>query len=183
MSGRVTFINHATALIQIDGTNILTDPVYSFSISYFLPRFKKPGIPLKELPPIDIILISHDHYDHLNLRTLRRLQRRHQARIILSKGNGKYAARVGFEKIDELDWGDSITDDGVKITAVPARHFSGRKPWGRNGSVYAGFVIEKNGKSVYFAGDTAYDNFFADLGKRFSLDVALLPIGAYKPND
>lgn len=181
MGGRVTFINHATVLIQLGGTNILTDPVYSRSISYFLPRLKSPGIRFDDLPPIHMILISHNHYDHLNLRTLRKLRRNHHSGIVVSKGNGRYARRTGFEAIHELRWGDSVRENGVTVTAVPARHFSGRTLWDRNKSVYAGYIIEMDGTTVYFAGDTAYDGFFAELGKNFSIDVALLPIGAYKP--
>lgn len=181
MSDRIIFINHATVLIELNGTRILTDPVFSFSISFFLPRLKSPGISLENLPPIDLILVSHNHYDHLNLRSLRRLAKSHQARVIMTRGNGSYPRRAGFDSIDELDWGDSVTHGGLTITCVPAKHFSGRTLWDRNKSVYGGFVIESKEKAVYFAGDTAYGSFLKELGTRFSLDVALLPIGAYKP--
>ena len=183
MSDSITFINHATVLIQLNGTTILTDPVFSFSVSYFLPRFKKPGIALKDLPPVDIILISHNHYDHLNLRSLRRLARRSSSRVVLTRGNASYARRAGFTDITELDWWEEAQLEEIVVTCVPAKHFSGRKPWDRNKSVYGGYVIQSDDKSVYFAGDTAYHGFLGELGEKFSLDVALLPIGAYKPHN
>ena len=181
MLNRVTFINHATVLLEMDGMKILTDPVYSRSISYFLPRLKRPGIPFDELPQIDVILISHNHYDHMNLRTLRKLKQRHQSRIVVPRGNAEYAFRCGFDRVDELHWWEALRFDEGTITCVPAKHFSGRKPWDRNTSAYGGYVVESNRKTVYFAGDTAYDSFFTRLGATFSIDVALLPIGAYKP--
>lgn len=100
----VTFINHATVLIEMDGIRILTDPVFSFSVSYFLPRLQKPGIPLSDLPPIDLLLISHNHYDHLNMRSLRRLRRRNQSVVCFPRGDGHYGTRAGFQHIVELSW-------------------------------------------------------------------------------
>lgn len=183
MPNRITFINHATVLIQFDERTILTDPVYSFSVSYFLPRLKKPGIPLDKLPRIDLVAISHNHYDHLNFRTLRRLRRRDQPRIVVSNGDGRYARRLGFELIHELKWWEEADLAGIKVTSVPAVHASGRTPWSRNRSAAGGYVFESGGKSVYFAGDTAPGEFLDELAKRFSLTAALLPIGAYKPHE
>ncbi|MEX2116624.1 MAG: MBL fold metallo-hydrolase [Bacteroidota bacterium] len=178
----VTFINHATVLIELNGIRILTDPVYSFSVSYFLPRLKKPGIPFIKLPPIDVVAISHDHYDHLNLRTLRRISRAHRASILLPRGLASFGRRTGFDEMRELAWWETLEHRGLSITCVPARHFSGRTPWARNRSKPSGYVFEAGGASVYFAGDTAYGEVFSELGQRFSLDIALLPIGAYKPH-
>lgn len=182
MNNRVTFINHATVLIELNGIRILTDPVYSLSVSYFLPRLQKPGVPFDLLPPIDIVAISHDHYDHLNLKTLRRIRRAHRPVFIAPEGLGKFAGRLAFSESQELHWWEKTLHRGVAVTCVPAKHFSGRTPFDRNRSLPAGFVFEVNGKTVYFAGDTAYDDFFKELKSRFSMDVALLPIGAYKPH-
>lgn len=181
MPDRITFINHATVLIQFGQRAILTDPVYSFSVSYFLPRLKKPGIPFNGLPAIDLVAISHNHYDHLNFRTLRSLRRRDQPGVLVSSGDGRYARRLGFDRIHEMNWWEETELDGIKIISVPAAHFSGRTPWSRNRSAAGGYVFESNGKAIYFAGDTAPGKFFEDLALRFSLTVALLPIGAYKP--
>jgi len=183
MPNRITFINHATVLIQFGKTVILTDPVYSWSVSYFLPRLKKPGIPFNSLPSVDLIAVSHNHYDHLNFRTLRRLRRRNQCAIVMAQGDGRYARRLGFDRIHELKWWENVELNGITITAVPAVHFSGRTPWSRNRSAASGYVFQSNGKSVYFAGDTAGGDFLDELASRFSLTVALLPIGAYKPHD
>ncbi len=181
MPDRITFINHATVLVELGGATILTDPVYSFSISYFLPRLKRPGIPFDSLPSIDIVAVSHNHYDHLNFRTLRKLGRRDHPSMVVSSGDGRYARRLGFDPIHELQWWESVKEGNVRITCVPARHASGRTPWNRGRSKASGYVFEADGKAVYFSGDTAPGYFFSDIGKRFSLDVALLPIGAYKP--
>jgi len=183
MPNRITFINHATVLIQFGGKAILTDPVYSFSISYFLPRLKRPGIGFDDLPHIDLVAISHNHYDHLNFRTLRRLRRRDQPTIVVSSGDAPYAERLGFGQIHELKWWEEMEFDGIKVTSVPAAHFTGRTPWSRNRSAAGGYVFESNGKSVYFAGDTASGDFLDELASRFSLTAAMLPIGAYKPHD
>jgi len=183
MPNRITFINHATVLIQFGQKAILTDPVYSLSVSYFLPRLKRRNRYEIDLPAIDLVTISHNHYDHLNFRTLRRLRRQHQPAIVVSRGDARYARRLGFDRIHELQWWEEAELDGMKITSVPAAHFTGRTPWSRNRSAAGGFVFQADGKAVYFAGDTASGDFLEDLASRFSLNVALLPIGAYKPHD
>lgn len=180
-SNKITFINHATVLVQLDGINILTDPVYSRTVSFFLFRFKPPGLPFEQLPPPHHILISHNHYDHLNLKTLRRLRRAHTPSIIFPRGIAKYGRRTGFSAISELDWWDTFETERLKITCVPAKHFSGRMLWDYNRSLACGYVIQTPRATVYYAGDTAYSDFFKEIAERFSIDVALLPIGAYKP--
>ncbi len=179
----VTFINHASVLIQFDGVNILTDPIYSRTVGFVIPRLRRPGIPFKELPRIDLIVISHDHFDHLNLRTLRKLRRDHHPTIVLPEGLGKYGRTKGFSSVAEMKVWQKLECDDVTITCVPAIHGGGRFPWSRVDAQPCGFVLEQNNASVYFAGDTGNSGHFKEIGKRFSLDVALLPIGAYKPYD
>lgn len=181
MSDSITLINHATVLIQLGGVNILTDPIYSWTVSYLFPRLQKPGIPFNDLPPIDYILISHSDYDHLNMKTLRRLARRGNSTIILPKGIGSYGQRAGFSKVVEMSHWEKFEDGGTNITCVPVKHVSKRKPGRAETNACAGFVVEKDNRSVYFAGDTAYAEFFSEIGSRHTLDIALLPIGAYKP--
>ncbi len=181
MAGTVTIINHATVLIQLNGVNILTDPIYSRTVSFLFPRLQRPGITLEDLPPIDVVLVSHSDYDHLNLKTLRRLSRRHPAPIVLPVGLGTYGGSAGFEDVIEVSVWQKVERSGVGITCVPAKHVSKRRPGDPTSSACAGYIVQAGDHTVYFAGDTAYDEFFSVIGERFSIDVALLPIGAYKP--
>jgi N-acyl-phosphatidylethanolamine-hydrolysing phospholipase D len=177
----ITFINHATVLIRIGSANFLTDPVYTNTVSYILPHLKPAGVPFHHLPPIDGVLISHNHYDHLNLKTLRRLSEKKPPMIVVTRGNVKYARRAGFTNIVELNWWERCKYNGIVITCVPAKHTSGRGAFDMNKTVYGGYVLESTQHTVYFAGDTAYDGFFKILAEKFSIDAALLPIGAYRP--
>jgi L-ascorbate metabolism protein UlaG (beta-lactamase superfamily) len=181
MENKITFINHATVLLQLDGFNIITDPIYSLTLGYYFPRLKKPGIPFKRLPTVDFILLSHHHHDHLNMKTLRRFARKHQSVVLMPKGIGQYARRAGFDDVIEMNWWEKYEVDKLKITCVPAKHSGKRVLWEKKNTLFCGFVVETINCSVYFAGDTAYDIFFKEMAEKFSLDVALLPIGAYKP--
>lgn len=181
MASAVTIINHATVLIQLDGVNILTDPIYSRTVSFLFPRLQRPGIALEDLPPIDVVLVSHSDYDHLNLKTLKRLSRRHAAPVILPVGLGPYGQSTGFSSVVEASVWQTIELGRVSITCVPAKHLSKRRPGDPTSAACVGYVVQAGGQSVYFAGDTAYDDFFTEIGSRFAIDVALLPIGAYKP--
>jgi len=179
---RVTFINHATLLIQMDGLNILTDPIWSertSPVSWAGPkRHRPPGIRFDDLPPIDLVLVSHNHYDHLDIPTLRRLELRDRPRILTPLGNGALMRRHGIDGAVELDWWQR---DG-SVTLVPARHFCARAISDRDRNLWGGFVISGANGNVYFAGDTGWGGHFAEIGKRFApMRAALLPIGAYLP--
>ena len=179
---RVTFVNQSTLLIQMDGINILTDPIWSgrcSPVSFAGPkRHRPPGIRFDDLPKIDIVLVSHNHYDHLDIPTLRALQSRFHPRILTPLGNSALMARNGIEGAEDMDWWQ--TKDN--ITLVPAQHFCARGLSDRNATLWGGFVISGRAGNVYFAGDTGWGDHFAQIAKRFpSIRLACLPIGAYLP--
>lgn len=184
---RVTVVNHATALIQTAGLNILTDPIWSHRcspVSWVGPaRVRAPGIRFDDLPPIDVVLISHNHYDHLDVPTLRRLVERDRPRIYAGLGTGALFEAEGIDGGVDLDWWQSVAlGAGVKLWAVPAAHFSGRGLEDRDTVLWGGFVVQGPGGPVYFAGDTGWGSHYAEIRRRFGpIRLALLPIGAYRP--
>ncbi len=183
---RVTLINHSTLLLQQHGSNILTDPVWSERVSpvaWAGPlRHRMPGVRLEDLPPIDIVLLSHNHYDHLDLATLRKLARRGQSQFIVPIGVGELLRSENIGPVHELDWGDSLSLNRTKFHAVPALHFSARGLFDRNKTLWCGYVIEAPGRTIYFAGDTAFGEHFEQIREHFGPPhLALLPIGAYEP--
>ena len=181
----VTFINHATLLLQIDGVNILTDPVYSertSPLSFMGPkRVKLPGVKFEDLPKIDVILISHNHYDSFDVATLNRLIDRDDPYILMGLGNDYYLDRKNDEKVKTMDWQDNFEFKGLKLTFLPARHWSKRGIFDTNKSLWGAFAI-LGSKKVYFAGDSGYASHFKAAKKQFgAFDLSLIPIGAYEP--
>lgn len=167
---RIIPIGHSTVLIQLDGLNIITDPIFSNRILYFSKRYTEPGIPFEKLPKIDAIVISHEHYDHFDKATLKKFDK--SIPIVVSIGLRSKAAGLGFQDIREIGWWDSTKINSVKITAVPVKHFL---------SHASSYVIEGT-KTVYFASDTGLNSYFEDIGRKFNIDAALLPMGAYRPH-
>ena len=184
---RVTYINHATVLIQMDGHNILTDPVWSTRIgpvSWAGPRrVRPPGLRFDDLPPIDTVLISHNHYDHMDVPTLVRLWNAHKPRFIVPLGNGAILEAAGIKRRRELDWWDGVElSRRVKVTAVPAHHFSARGLRDRDRTLWSGFVVKGAAGVVYFAGDTGPGPHFCQIRGRFGRPrLAILPVGPFKP--
>lgn len=183
----VTWVNHATLLVQMDGYNILTDPVWSECVGpsrlFGACRYHPPGIPFDQLPEIDAVLISHAHYDHLDLPTLQRLYDEHDPLFITALGNGELIEQTGSTRIRSLDWWDSVNElDGVEFVAVPARDWSRRGLFDTNRRLWMGAVIQSAHNTVYFAGDTGYGDFLEQIRDRFApVDLAILPIGDYRP--
>jgi L-ascorbate metabolism protein UlaG (beta-lactamase superfamily) len=182
---RIVFINHSTVLIQINGVNILTDPIWSeraSPVSFAGPkRFSRPGIPLNRLPPIHIILLSHNHYDHMDLPTLRYLERQHSPRVYTPLGNARYLK--SNRSVCEMDWWEADQYSAeIAIHCTPAQHFSGRGLADRNRALWSSFLIETTGGNIFFSADTAFGSHFEKIKLRFPrIHLALLPIGAYEP--
>jgi L-ascorbate metabolism protein UlaG (beta-lactamase superfamily) len=187
-SGQValTFINHITFLVQFRGLNVLTDPVYSQRVSPFRSigptRVRDPGLPFEDLPPIHLVLVTHNHYDHLDIETLMRIEAVHSPRFVTTLGNRAFLQQFGLRTVDELDWWQSVEVAGAAVTLTPAQHWSSRRPRNRNRTLWGGFIMRASHRQVYFAGDTGYWKHFRDVRERFGrVDLALLPIGAYEP--
>ena len=183
----ITFVNHATFLIQTAGVAILTDPMWSERASPFRrlgpKRVRSPGVPLDRLPAIDIVLLSHNHYDHLDIATLECLRQRCTPTVLAAMGDRRLIAPIGFSHVHELDWWQQVGfNDTLAITFMPAQHFSARGFFDRRKSLWGGYIIESRGRRIYFGGDTGYSTHFADIRSRLGPpDIAMLGIGAYEP--
>ena len=183
---RVTLVNHSTLLLQLNGANILTDPIWSERAGPLAAigprRHRLPGVPWEDLPRIDVALLSHDHYDHLDLASLRRLADAERSQFIVPAGVARLLRSSNIGPVHELDWGESLPLARVTIHGVPALHFSGRGIFDRNQTLWCGYVIETPGCRIYFAGDTGFGDHFAGIRDRFGAPrLACLPIGAYEP--
>ncbi|HEY4040983.1 MAG TPA: MBL fold metallo-hydrolase, partial [Rhodopila sp.] len=181
----ITFINHASFLIRLPGAVVLTDPIFSercSPVAWAGPkRARPPGIALQDLPRPDTVLLSHNHYDHLDLPSLRAIYRSHGPRFVTALGNAPILRRIGIAST-ELDWWQDVTVGDVRITATQARHFSARTPFDRNRALWAGFMIQTGTSRILFAGDSAMGGHWRDIRTRLGPpDIALLPVGAYEP--
>jgi L-ascorbate metabolism protein UlaG (beta-lactamase superfamily) len=183
---RATLVNHSTVLLQQRGCNILTDPIWSeraSPLSWIGPRRRRiPGVSWEDLPAVDVVLISHNHFDHMDLPTLRMLAARGGVRFIVPALVGRLLRSENIGPAHELDWGESLSFPNLTVHCVPALHFSARGIYDRNKTLWCGYVIESQGRLVYFAGDTAFGPHFAQIREKFGVfHLALLPIGAYEP--
>jgi L-ascorbate metabolism protein UlaG (beta-lactamase superfamily) len=183
-----TFVNHATFLLRAPGLTILTDPIWSeraSPVTWAGPkRVRPPGVSFDRLPRVDVVLVSHNHYDHMDIPTLRRLQDRDRPATVTTLGNRAYLEKHGVDNVTELDWWQSWqSDQRLAVTLTPARHFSARGLRDRDRTLWGGFwIAPADAPSVYFAADTGAGVHFSMIRERLGRpDLALLPIGAYEP--
>ncbi len=180
----VTWIGHSTLLIQMNGMNILTDPIFSdrcSPVQFVGPkRVVAPGISLDSLPPIDLVVISHDHYDHLDKNTIKALG--NKTFYVVPLGVGEILKSWGITNFQELDWWSAITFNQIRIVCTPAQHFSGRKPLRKNKTLWASWLLKGKQFTFYYGGDSGYFPGYREISEREGpVHVAALPIGAYEP--
>ncbi len=177
---RMTWIGHASFLLSLAGAAVAVDPVFSRRVGWLYRRYDGPGLLPDQLPPLAAVLISHNHYDHLDRRSLAAVPARVPA--VVPRGLGRWFRRRNRRPVTELAWWQTVSLGGLEITLVPARHWSRRGVADFNQSLWGGFVVRAGEVAVYFAGDSAYFDGFAEIGRRFpGLAAAVLPIGAYSP--
>jgi L-ascorbate metabolism protein UlaG (beta-lactamase superfamily) len=183
-----TWVGHATFILRTAGATILTDPIFS-DVAGPLPwlgprRVSPPGVDFDAVPRVDLVLLSHDHYDHCDLTTLRRLAMRDDPLVVAPLGHRSLLAGAGIGRVVELDWWERHdVPGGARVTLVPARHWCRRAPFRTNRRLWGGFMLQAGGRLVYFAGDSGYrEGLFPEIGRRCGPpDLALVPIGAYEP--
>ncbi|MFJ8941884.1 MBL fold metallo-hydrolase [Streptomyces sp. NPDC102395] len=177
----VSWAGHASWVVRIGGLTVLTDPVWSRRILGTPARVTPVGVPWEALPPVDAVVVSHNHYDHLDAPTLRRLPR--DTPVFVPAGLGRWFQRRRFTRVTELDWWEAAELSGVRFDFVPAHHWSKRSLTDTCRSLWGGWVLtDRDGQRLYFAGDTGYGHWFSRIGQRYpGIDLALLPIGAYDP--
>jgi len=183
---KITFINHSTVLIQTKKINILTDPIWSYRASPFSwigpARMREPGIKFSELPPIHVVLISHNHYDHLDIPTLERLNKTFHPVFIVPLGNKNFLNGYKIYNVTELDWWQKFKINNTTITFLPSQHWSTRWLTDINRTLWGSYGIDSDGEKIYFAGDTGYSTNFKIIRSKWGEpDLSLLPIGAYEP--
>jgi L-ascorbate metabolism protein UlaG (beta-lactamase superfamily) len=188
----VTWIGHSTVLVQFGGRNILTDPIFSkraSPIPFVGPkRHQPPGIALRDLPHIDLVVISHSHYDHLDRRSVRAIARqaggppRYAVPLGLERWFARNVRGVGVGQVTALDWWESVTLEGIQVTLAPVHHWSARTPWDRNQNLWGGWCMERDGFRFFFSGDIAYSPDAAEIGRRLGpFDLAAIAVGHYEP--
>ena len=181
-----TFVGHSTFLLRTATMVILTDPVFTTHAGPFGrlgPRRVRPAAPpLDRLPIPDIVLVSHNHYDHLQPSSLRRCAQGAEPQFVTPLGLGAVLRRLTLQNVIELDWWETADlGAGITVTCVPAQHFSARTPFDRNRTLWCGFVLASETETIYFGGDSGYGPHFKEIGRSRPIDLALLPIGAYEP--
>ncbi len=182
----LTWIGHATLLIQLDGVNVLTDPHFSERASPFgfagPRRLNPPGLAFESLPPIDVVVISHDHYDHLDRATVERLAATHKPLFLVPLGFKAWFAGLGIDRVTELDWWQAHRVGAVTLTLTPVQHWCARTPFDTDHRLWGGWAIAGRERRLFFAGDTGYYEGFGELGARLGpFDLALVAISAYEP--
>ncbi|KTC70242.1 outer membrane protein RomA [Legionella birminghamensis] len=182
----VTFINHSTVLIQSKRVNVLIDPIFSYRASPFQwigpARHREPGLAFDALPTIDVVLVSHNHYDHMDLNTLKSLEKRYHPQFIVPLGNKVILQRQGIKQVSELDWWENVQIKNTRISLLPARHDSRRGLYDLNKTLWGSFGLEIEGRKIYFAGDTGYSPHFKEIKSHWGQpQLSFVPIGAYEP--
>src|SRR5664280_1726809 len=173
----ITWIGHASFLLQFTDLNVLIDPNFANWL-FLLKRIKRSGLKIEDLPPVDLVLLTHAHFDHFHKPTLRRLPR--PKICVMPWGVGDLALDLGFERVIELEWWESFTQKNCTVTLTPSKHWGARTLRDSHRG-YGGFILEYQGRRIYHAGDSAYFHGFEQIGRRLPPEIALLPIGAYHP--